>query len=161
MELLKIKKKYSIKYVLTAKLFEVYIIFLLFCIGTVLISKPVYIIFFIILLIIIILATLILSKKSAINTYITFYEDKVVYKRKFLFINKEKVMQYKDIADIGYNYGNTLITSWFQKLFHYGNIYIYPKKGNIMFNGISLEVVENIEQVTEEIKEKVGDKIVV
>ena len=160
-ELLRIKKKYSIKYVLTAKLFEVYIVFLLFIAGSVIISRPALIIGFVILLIFIILGTLILSKKSASQTYISFCEDKVIYKRKFLFINKEREMKYEDIADIGYNQGNNFITRWFQKLFHFGNIYIYPKKGNILLNGISLEVVENIEQTAEMIKEKVGDKIVV
>ena len=161
MELLRIKKKYSIKYVLTAKLFEVYIVFLFFVIGAIIISRPILIIGFIVLLIAIILATLILSKKSAAQTYISFCEDKVVYKRKFLFINKEKEMKYENISDIGYNQGNNFIVRWFQKLFHFGNLYIYPKKGNILLNGISLEVVENIEQTAEAIKEKIGDKIIV
>lgn len=160
MELLRIKKKYSIKYVLTVKLFEVYLVFLFFIIGSILISRPIFIIGFLILLVLIIFGALILYKKSAAQTYIIFYDDKIVYKRKFLFINKEKIMKYEDVADIGYNQGNTFITRWFQKLFHFGNIYIYPKKGNILFNGISLEVVENIEQVANEVKEKVGDKII-
>ena len=138
MELLRIKKKYSIKYVLTAKLFEVYLVFL----------------------ILIIFGALILSKKSAAQTYISFYEDKVVYKRKFLFMNKEKEMKYENIADIGYNQGTSWVTRFFQKIYHFGNIYIYPKKGNLLFNGICLEVVENIEDVANEIKEKISDKII-
>lgn len=158
-ELLKIKKKYSIKYILTAKLIEVYIVFLLAIIvsfGSGEIGIGVFSIF---ILIVIIFLVLILSKKSAAQTYMLFYEDRIVYKRKFLFTNKEKVMKYNDIKDIVFTQGTNWYTRMWQKLFKLGNIYVYPKKGNIIMNGISLEVVENIDNVINDIKLVVGDKI--
>ena len=160
MELLRIKKKYSIKYVLTAKLFEVYLVFLILIICSIVISEPILVVGLIILLVFIMMGALIFSKQNAAHTYIVFYEDKVVYKRKFLFMNKEKEMKYENIADIGYNQGTSWVTRFFQKIYHFGNIYIYPKKGNLLFNGICLEVVENIEDVANEIKEKISDKII-
>lgn len=158
-ELLKIRKKYSIKYVLTAKLIEVYIIFLLviifsFCSGATMIG-----IFSIFILIVIVFCTLIFSKKSAAQTYISFYEDKVIYKRKFLFIDKEKIVEYSNIKDIVFTQGTSWYTRIWQKILKLGNIYIYPKKGNIITNGISLEVVDNIDKVIEDIKTIVGDRI--
>ena len=40
-----------------------------------------------------------------------------------------------------------------------GNVYVYPKKGNIIMHGATLEVVENIEQVMADVKNVVGDKV--
>ena len=83
-ELLKVKKKYSIKYVLVVKLIEVYVVFLLVISAAFLYRLvSIGIVSFLILIAIIIVA-LILSKKSASQTYISFYDDKVFYKRKFL-----------------------------------------------------------------------------
>lgn len=158
-ELLKIKKKYSIKYILTAKLVEVYIVFLLAIIISFYSGEVGIGVFSIFALILIILLVLIFSKKSASQTYMLFYEDKIVYKRKFLFINKERTMEYNDIKDIIFTQGTNWYTKMWQKFFKLGNIYVYPKKGNIIMNGISLEIVENIDNVIDDIKLVVGDKI--
>lgn len=157
--LLKVNKKYSIKYVLTAKMFEIYLIFIVFIFACWTYGTKKMIIGAVILLIIVALLALILSKKSASKTYIVFYEDKVVFKRKFLFRNTTKEMPYSNIKDIVFTNGTNWITRFFQKIFHLGNIYIYPKKGNILINGISLEVVDNIEKVIEDIRNNVGDRI--
>lgn len=157
--LLKINKKYSIKYVLTAKMFEIYLIFLVFIIACATYGTASMVIGAIVLLILVALLMLILSKKSASKTYIVFYEDKVVFKRKFLLRDSTREMPYDNIKDIVFAYGTNWITRFFQKIFHLGNIYIYPKKGNILMNGISLEVVENIEKVIEDIRNNVGDRI--
>lgn len=158
-ELLRIKKKYSIKYVLIVKLIEIYIIFFLVIFASFysgLIAAGILSIF---TLLVITVITLILSKKSALQTYLLFYEDRVVYKRKFLFLNEEKVIKYSDIKDIVFTHGTNWYTRMWQKIFKYGDIYIYPKKGNILTHGIILEVVENINKVIEDIKMIVGDKI--
>lgn len=158
-ELLKVRKKYSIKYVLTAKLTEVYIIFLLviaiaFYSGSIGVGM-----FSIFILFVIVIAVLILSKKSASKTYLLFFEDRVVYKRKFLFINKERVLKYSEIRDIVFTQGLTWYSKIWHKLFKFGDIYVYPKKGNLITHGMSLEVVENIDKVIEDIKNVIGDKI--
>ena len=44
-------------------------------------------------------------------------------------------------------------------MFGYGNIYVYPKKGNLITNGMQIELVSDINQKVEEIKNIVGDKI--
>ena len=85
-ELLRVKKKYSPKYILTAKLAEVYLIFLLF-IATCFASKKIaYGFLGMIALILSVLGFLIISKKNAKNNYISFYYYKVVYKRKKLLL---------------------------------------------------------------------------
>ena len=158
-ELLKIKKKYSIKYVLTAKLMEIYFIFIL-VISVAFYSRLISIgIFSIFILIAIIIAVLILSKKSAAKTYMTFYDDKIVYKRKFLFIDKERELKYSEVKDIVFTQGTNWFTRMWQKIYKYGNIYVYPKKGNIFSHGMSIEVVENIDKVINDVKTVIGDKI--
>lgn len=158
-ELLKVKKKYSIKYVLLVKLIEVYIIFLLVIIISFysgLVSIGILSIF---VLLAIIIGTLILSKKSASKTYMSFYDDRIVYKRKFLFIDKERTLEYSEVKDIVYTQGTSWYTRIWQKILKFGNIYVYPKKGNIITHGMALEVVENIDEVVENIKKIIGDKI--
>lgn len=158
-ELLRIKKKYSPKYILTAKLVEVYIFYLLFIIFAI-ISKSYLTVFLITLVAIaIIFGVLVLSKKSASKTYIAFYDTKIVYKRKFLFIDKEKEMSYSDIKDIVFTQGTNWNDRMMQKHLKLGNIYVYPKKGNILIDGMQLEIVANIEKVMNDIKTVVGDKI--
>lgn len=158
-ELLRLKKKYSIKYVLLVKLIEVYIIFLLVIIISFysgLVSIGILSIF---VLLAIIIGTLILSKKSASKTYMSFYDDRIVYKRKFLFIDKERTLEYSEVKDIVYTQGTSWYTRIWQKILKFGNIYVYPKKGNIITHGMALEVVENIDEVVENIKKIIGDKI--
>lgn len=158
-ELLKVKKKYSIKYVLVVKLIEVYIVFLLVISASFLYRLiSIGIVSFFILVAIIIIS-LILSKKSASQTYILFYDDRVFYKRKFLFIDTERTLEYSEIKDIVFTQGTTWYTRMWQKIFGFGNIYIYPKKGNIITHGMSVEVVENIDKVIKDIKTVIGDKI--
>ena len=158
-ELSKIKIKYSIKYVLTAKLMEVYFIFIL-VISVAFYSRLISIgIFSIFILIAIIIAVLILSKKSAAKTYMTFYDDKIVYKRKFLFIDNERELKYSEVKDIVFTQGTNWFTRMWQKIYKYGNIYVYPKKGNIFSHGMSIEVVENIDKVINDVKTVIGDKI--
>ena len=116
-------------------------------------------IFSIFILIVIAILTLILSKKSASKTYIIFYDDEIVYKRKFLFIDREKRLKYGEVKDIVFTHGTNWLTRMWQKIFKFGNIYIYPKKGNIYTHGIYIEVVENIDKVINDVKTVVGDKI--
>ncbi len=158
-ELLRIRKKYSPKYVLTANLFEIYIFYFLLILLSVYSNNKAIIIPITVVMILIVLIIMIWQKKSSAETYISLYNTKMVYKRKFLFINKEKTIAYDDVKDIVFAQGTGWISRVFQKLFHMGNIYVYPKKGNIIMNGMQIENVANIEKVIEEIKNIVGDKI--
>ena len=89
-----------------------------------------------------------------------FYEDRVEFKGKmFLFKIEDRVLKYDEIKDITYTQGATFLEKRFQKAFGYGNIYIYPKKGTYLTNGMQIELVENINEKVEEIKNIVGDKI--
>lgn len=127
-ELLKIKKKYSIKYVLIEQLAEVYIVFLLVIIFCAYSNQISGIVFSVFALIIIVLGALIFSKKSAAETYIIFYDDKIFYKRKFLFINKERTLKYDEVKSITFIQGTNWYQKIWQKIFKFGGIYIYPKK---------------------------------
>ena len=158
-ELLRIKKKYSIKYVLIVKLIEVYIIFLLVILFSFFSNRIGIGIFSIFLLVVFVIVYLILSKKSASKTYMIFYDTKVVYKRKFLSFEKERALEYSEIKDIVYTQGTSWYTRFWQKIFGFGNIYVYPKKGNIFTHGMSIDVIENIDKVVDELKNLIGDKI--
>ena len=158
-ELLKIKKKYNVKYVLTANLFEVYLFFILLMAVCVYTKNYKALALFTVIFIFIVLFVMIWQKKSAEKTYMCFYETKIVFKRKFLFIDKEKTINYEDVKDIIFAQGPNFIPRTFQKAFHMGNIYVYPKKGNIMMNGMQIENVANIEKVVEQIKQVAADKI--
>ena len=158
-ELLRVKKKYSPKYILTAKMLEIYLFFLIFIIVSSLSKNIGMAVLFVVGLLLIMFTALILGKKSASKTYIVFGDKKIVYKRKFLFINTEREIAYEDVKDIVFTQGTSWIQRIFQKAFGLGNIYVYPKKGNILLNGIQLEVVADIDKVIEDIKMVVGDKI--
>ena len=55
--------------------------------------------------------------------------------------------------------GYTFLEKIFQKKFGYGNLYVYPKKGTIISNGMQIELIADIDKKVEEIKSIVGDKI--
>lgn len=158
--LLKVKQKYSPKYILTRKLFEVYVIFLLliaFCFSNNNIFQGVL---YTLILILIIFGTLIISKKNSKKNYIAFYETKVVFEGKVFFKTVKRELAYSEIKDIVFTWGTGWFENFFQKIFKLGNIYVYPKKGNIFSNGMQLEIVENFEKVMEDIKNIAGDKII-
>lgn len=158
--LLKVRQKYSPKYILTRKLFEVYFIFLLlfiFCFSNNNIFQG---IIYALILIFIIFCTLIIFKKNSKKNYIAFYETKVVFEGKVFFRSVKRELAYSEIKDIVFTWGTGWFDRFFQKLFKLGNIYIYPKRGNIFSSGMQLEIVENFEKIMEDIKNIAGDKIV-
>jgi hypothetical protein len=158
-ELLRVKKKYSPKYILTAKLAEVYLIFLLFIAICFASKKIAYGFLGMIALILSVLGFLIISKKNAKSNYISFYDDKVVYKGKKLWWDSERTLKYSEIKDITFTQGSSFFEKRIQKLMNLGNIYVYPKKGNIYTRGMQLEIVDKIDEVVEKIKTVAGDKI--
>ena len=159
-ELLKLKREFSPKYILTAKLLEIYLFFILFIVFCFLINRVLYSIFIIIILFIITFAKLVLEKRSSNQTVMKFYEDRIEFKGKIFFLKvNERVLKYSEIKDITFTQGSTFFEKRFQKVFGYGNIYVYPKKGNLITNGMQIELVSDINQKVEEIKNIVGDKI--
>ena len=159
-ELLKLKREFSPKYILTAKLLEIYLFFILFIVFCFLINRVLYSIFIIIILFIITFAKLVLEKRSSNQTVMKFYEDRIEFKGKIFILKvNERVLKYSEIKDITFTQGSTFFEKRFQKVFGYGNIYVYPKKGNLITNGMQIELVSDINQKVEEIKNIVGDKI--
>ncbi|MBR2289199.1 MAG: hypothetical protein IJ867_00900 [Clostridia bacterium] len=159
-ELLKLKRVFSPKYILTEKLAEVYLFFILL-IGLCFASRRIgYGILMIFLLVLIVFFKLVFEKRKSNQTVMKFYEDRVEFKGKmFLWKVEERSLKYEEIKDIMFSQGTTFFEKRFQKAFGYGNIYIYPKKGTFLTNGMQIELVENINEKVEEIKNIVGDKL--
>lgn len=160
-ELLKLKRVFSPKYILTEKLAEVYLFFVLL-IGTCFATKRVlYGIIMIFVLVLVIFLKLVFEKRKSNQTFMKFYEDRIEFKGKmFLFKTEERSLKYDEIKDITFTQGTTFFEKRFQKAFGYGNIYIYPKKGTYLTSGMQIELVENINEKIELIKNIVGDKLV-
>lgn len=159
-ELLKLNREFSPKYILTAKLLEIYLFFVLLIVFCFLAKRVLYGIFMIIILGIIIFAKLVLEKRNSNQTVMKFYEDRIEFKGKIFFVKvKERILKYDEIKDITFTQGSTFFEKRFQKMFGYGNIYVYPKRGNLITNGMQIELVSDINQKVEEIKNIVGDKI--
>lgn len=159
-ELLKLKRVFSPKYILTEQLAEVYLFFIVLVGLCISMKKMLYVFFVILILILIIFLKLVFEKRKSNQTVMKFYEDRVEFKGKmFLFKIQERIIKYKDIKDITFTQGASFFEKRFQKAFGYGNIYIYPKNGIYIKNGMQIELVENINKKVEEIKNIVGDKI--
>ena len=158
-EILRVNQKYSPKYILTKKMIEVYIIFI-FLIVVSFYSKNVLGVFlFGFLLAVIVLGALIISKRNAKGTYMSFYNKKIVFKGRFLFIKTNKEIRYDEIKDVVFTQGTSFCEKFFQKLFKLGNIYVYPKKGNIISNGMQLKIVDNIDRVIQDVSIVVGERL--
>lgn len=158
-EILRVKKKYSFKYIMLYKLIEFNIIFLILAIIFIL-RKSLLSVFFTLFLYVVLLAvSLILYKKSAENTYISFQEKKVVYRRKFLFINKKDELLYDEIKSISLNYEPTWYGKFWQKKLNLANLVIYPKKGLVFMYGMELSCVGPFDKILNDLQNNIGDKI--
>ena len=159
-ELLKLKRVFSPKYILTEKLIEVYLFFILLIALGIKAKKVGYVVAFVLILLCIIGFKLVFEKRKSNQTTMKFYEDRIEFKGKmFLFKVEERILKYDEIKDITCTQGATFLEKRFQKAFGYGNIYVYPKKGTYLTNGMQIELVENIDEKVREIKKIVGDKI--
>lgn len=159
-ELLKIKREFSPKYILTQKMMEIYLFFVLLICLCIIAKKPIYIVFTVLILIFIIFGKLVYEKRKTNQTVMKFYEDRIEFKGRVFFVRaKNRVLKYDEIKDITVTQGATFFEKRFQKAFGYGNIYVYPKKGNLLSNGMQIELVADINKKIEEIKQIVGDKI--
>ena len=158
-ELLKIRREFSPKYILTEKLLEVYLFFLLFIILCFSIKKFLYGFIMILILLFIIFAKLVIEKRKSNQTVMKFYEDRIEFRGRIFLKLEERTLKYSEIKDITVNQGATFFERRFQKAFGYGNLYVYPKKGNIITNGMQVELISDINNKIEQIKNIVGDKI--
>ena len=158
-EIIRVKRKYNSKFVLISKLFELHLIAILMLMCFIVAKQIWSCILIISIYVAIILVALILSKKSAEGTYISFQENKVVYRRKFLFVNKKEEMLYNEIKNISFTYDPSVYAKFWQKKFNIGNLVIYPKKGNIFVYGMELSCVGPLDKLIEDIKNSIGDKI--
>lgn len=160
-ELLKLKRVFSPKYILIEKLAEIYIFFALVIALCFVSKKYVYGIIMILILIGIVFFKLVFEKRKSNQTYMKFFEDRVEYKGKmFLFKTENRVLKYEEIKDIAYTQGATFFEKRFQKAFGFGNIYVYPKKGTYLKHGMQIELVDDIFNKVDQIKNIVGDKLI-
>ncbi len=151
-EQLKIKRKYSIAYELVKYiwLFVVFILSSLICIST---GGFLEEILLILVFAIIIGFLLFIDKRIAMATQVIFYEKKMVYTFKFLFIDKIKVVKYSDLKDITY------YQTFRQKKFGFGDLCVYAKgifPGATLLNGFQIKNVENVKEVLETIGQVIG-----
>ena len=159
-ELLKLKREFSPKYILTLKMFEIYLFFILLIGLCILAKKIIYVIFTIVILFLIIFGRLVYEKRKTNQTFMKFFDDRIEFKGSIFFVKtKNRVLKYDEIKDITVTQGTNFFEKRFQKFFGYGNIYVYPKKGNLLTRGMQIELVSDINKKVEKIKEIVGDKI--
>ena len=159
-ELLKLNIEFSPKYILISKMFEVYLFFLILIFICFSLKKILYGILTIIMFIFVVIFKVAIEKRKSDMAEMKFYDDRIEFKGKMFFFNvKERILKYDEIKDITFTQGATFFERRFQKAFGYGNIYVYPKKGNFIFNGMQIELVSDIKNKIEEIKKIVGDKI--
>ena len=83
------------------------------------------------------------KKNKVETTTCTFYEKKIVYKSK----DKEKIIEYKNVKDIGY------YQTFSQKIFKIGDLRIYPESGVLITSAIDMNNIKNIKEEYEKIKE--------
>lgn len=145
--LLDLKRKYKIKYMLF-KTWEVFFILILAGLMT---GKASTFMFCLFLLIVVEALILIFEKRKSKATKCKFYKNKVEFSCNFGLNKIERKINYKDLDTVQYN--QTLI----QKIFNFGDIYIYAKKGNLLTTGIEIKNVsdlkENFNKINEIIKE--------
>lgn len=151
-EVLKIKRKYSINYEIT-KYSELIIIFII-CFVIFLLTKRFLEAFFIILIAAVVFGILLFwDKRVAAATKAVFHEKSVKYTFKFLFLDTDKTVKYKDITDIVY------YQTFRQKKYGYGDICIYAKgaiPGKTLLNGFQVKNIENVVERVQEIKNIIG-----
>ena len=150
-EIFKVKRKYSITYELL-RYIEIIIIFTLVFVVSILSGSLGNSIITILILLVILGFLLFWDKRIARATSVTFYEKKIVYQFKFLFINQTKVIKYKDLKDIAY------YQSFRQKKMGFGDICFYSKG---IIQGLTIMVfqiknVENVINTSQNIKEIIG-----
>ena len=150
--ILKFKRKYSIMYEITKNIWIIalFILSMIVCMssGTLLEVIIVFLAF-----VSIFGFLLFLDKRIAMATQVVFYEKKVVYTFKFLFIDIEKIVKYTDITDI--TYYQTLR----QKRFGFGDLCIYAKgmiPGATLLNGFQIKNIENVSEILQSAHEIIG-----
>lgn len=158
-EILRVKKKYNFKHIMLCNLMELHIIFIFLILCFILTKQLLTVVAVVVLYIAILFIALVLYKKSAINTYVSFQEDKVVYRRKFLFINKREEMRYNEIKEITFQYETGAYFRFWQKRNNLGNMTIYPKKGNVLIHGIEINNIAPFDKIMIDVKNNIGDKI--
>lgn len=159
-EIMRVKKTYNPKFIIASKLFEFHLIMILMFMCFMSTKQIWSSLLTILVYVVVIMVALILGKKSANGTYVSFGENKVVYRRKFLLRDTREEMLYKDIKEIAFQYDVGTITKFWQKRMNMGNLVIYPKKGNVLIYGIELTNIAPFDKLMVDIKKNVGDKIV-
>ncbi len=150
-EIFRIKRKYSISYELVkyAWVTIIFILSFLMCLSNGVLTEILLILIFVVVMGLL----LFIDKRIALGTKVIFYEKKMVYTFKFLFINTEKVVKYTDFRDATY------YQTYTQKRFGFGDLCIYAKgtfPGATLLNGFQIKNVENVKEVKETIFQLLG-----
>lgn len=143
-----LKRKYKIKYLL----FKTWEVFLVLILAGIMSGKVSSFILCLALLLIIECIILILEKRKAVATKCKFYINKVEYSCNFGLNKIDRKINYKDLDSINYN------QTFIQKLFNFGDVYIYAKKGNLLTTGIEIKNVSNLKENIDKINEIVFGK---
>ena len=141
--LLNLKRKYKIKFVLIRS-WEVFLVLILSGMMT---NKASGMLFCLFLLLVVECFLLIWDKRKARATICKFYQNKVEYSCNFGLNKINRKINYKDLDAINYN------QTFFQRIFDFGDIYIYAKKGNLLTTGIEIKNVANLKENIEKINQ--------
>ena len=144
--LLDLKRKYKIKYML----FKTWEVFLVLILAGLMTGKATSFAFCLFLLAIIECLILIYEKRKAKATKCKFYKNKVEYSCNFGLSKVQRKINYKDLDTVNYN------QTFIQKMFDFGDVYIYAKKGNLLTTGIEVKNVANLKENIEKINEIIG-----
>lgn len=147
-EILTIKRKHSLKF----ELLKYSYLYLIFILAGIMTEKASGMIICLILLLITIGFLLFWNKRISRATICKFYAKKINFKCKFWIIDKEREISYRNLDSI--NKEQTLL----QRIFDFGDLYIYAKKGNLLTTGIEVKNVPNFKETYEKIDELIVEK---
>lgn len=138
-----VKRKYSPKFNLL-KNGEIILLLIIIALAAIASYATILGILITVLCIIIFGAWMFFNKKRAAGTKTTFYETKFKYTAKYPFVDREEIVEYKDIKDMAY------FQSKSQKLCKIGDIRFYTKG---FLAGVTINDIPDIEENFNKIKD--------
>ncbi len=141
-EIFSIKRKYSPKFNLL-KNGELIVLLIIIMLAALSYYRLLVAILIILLCLIVFGAWMFFNKKRAMGTKTTFYETKLKYEAKYLFVNREVVVAYNDIKDMQY------FQSRSQKICKIGDIRFYTQG---FLSGLTISDIPEIEENFEKMR---------
>ncbi len=147
-KLYSIKRKYSPKYNLL-KSGDLILLILIIILSGFSAFNTVIGILIIFLCLILFGAWMFFNKRRAMGTITTFYETKLKYRAKYLFVDREEIIEYDNIKDIQYFQQN-----YSQKWCKIGDIRFYT---NGFLSGLTINDIPDIKENFEKIRDIIND----